>query len=150
MNASPPLMVRVGKWRCKELFSPGRRTCDLSHARQSNIASMQYHVVRIADVPQAESQLRRQLSRFGQLAPALADALRTLVLICLSEAELVETCHKVFECSLYSSLAVPEVGNEIDLGCDPGVLVQLIVLCTCTPARCWNGELPWQRHTMTS
>lgn len=27
-------MLRVGKWRCKELFSDGRRTCVLSHQRQ--------------------------------------------------------------------------------------------------------------------
>lgn len=69
----------VGKWRCKELFSPGRKTCDLSHARQSSVTSMEYYTTRVHDILKDEVP------------------------------QLVEKCQAVFESALYSSLAVPEV-----------------------------------------
>lgn len=70
---------RVGKWRCRELFSPGRRTCDLSHSRQSNINAMMYSVSRVTEIPAGET------------------------------SALLDTCHKVFQSAIYSSVAVPEV-----------------------------------------
>ncbi|KAI8456970.1 hypothetical protein BY996DRAFT_4578957 [Phakopsora pachyrhizi] len=40
----------VGKWRCKELFSDGRRTCVLSHQRQGASTETKTVVWRISDI----------------------------------------------------------------------------------------------------
>lgn len=59
--------LRVGKWRCKELFTPPRKTCNLSHARQSSVASMEYAIIRINDIPSADSEF------YARFASYLAD-----------------------------------------------------------------------------
>ncbi|ORY73869.1 hypothetical protein BCR35DRAFT_306984 [Leucosporidium creatinivorum] len=40
-----------GRWRCKELFPGGRRTCILSHARNPTLAELSYEVLNITEIP---------------------------------------------------------------------------------------------------
>ncbi|ORY73864.1 hypothetical protein BCR35DRAFT_354020 [Leucosporidium creatinivorum] len=44
----------VGKWRCKELFAGGRKTCVLSHLRLGSLEEMGYDCWRISDLPPSE------------------------------------------------------------------------------------------------
>lgn len=44
----------VGKWRCKEMFAEGRRTCKLSHLRLGKFEEMTYEIWKIVDVPDEE------------------------------------------------------------------------------------------------
>ncbi|GAA5847988.1 hypothetical protein JCM9279_003519 [Rhodotorula babjevae] len=39
-----------GRWRCKELFPAGRRTCTLSHARNPPLSDIDYDVLRITEI----------------------------------------------------------------------------------------------------
>ncbi len=39
-----------GRWRCKELFPQGRRTCQLSHARNPPLNEITYHVLPIVSL----------------------------------------------------------------------------------------------------
>ncbi|ORY73868.1 hypothetical protein BCR35DRAFT_314909 [Leucosporidium creatinivorum] len=41
-----------GRWRCKELFPAGRRTCQLSHARNPPLADIEYDVLSVREVDQ--------------------------------------------------------------------------------------------------
>ncbi|SGY17923.1 BQ5605_C015g07929 [Microbotryum silenes-dioicae] len=41
----------VGRWRARELFPGGRRTCQLSHARQGSLSEMSYDVWPITSLP---------------------------------------------------------------------------------------------------
>ncbi|KAM0747036.1 hypothetical protein T439DRAFT_329300 [Meredithblackwellia eburnea MCA 4105] len=44
----------VGKWRCKELFPGGRKTCLLSHLRMGPLTDMSYDIWAIRDLPADE------------------------------------------------------------------------------------------------
>ncbi|GAA5835262.1 hypothetical protein JCM11251_006663 [Rhodosporidiobolus azoricus] len=44
----------TGKWRCKELFLDGRKTCSLSHQRLGAFPDMNYEVWNIRDIPADE------------------------------------------------------------------------------------------------
>ncbi|KAM0748944.1 hypothetical protein T439DRAFT_382037 [Meredithblackwellia eburnea MCA 4105] len=46
--------VGVGKWRSKELFPEGRRTCSLSHLRLGGLSEMSYDIWNAEDLPLAE------------------------------------------------------------------------------------------------
>ncbi|SCZ88363.1 BZ3500_MvSof-1268-A1-R1_Chr10-2g02932 [Microbotryum saponariae] len=39
-----------GRWRCKELFPAGRRTCQLSHARNPPLSDMEFETLSIVDI----------------------------------------------------------------------------------------------------
>ncbi|GAA5857274.1 hypothetical protein JCM8547_009409 [Rhodosporidiobolus lusitaniae] len=39
-----------GRWRCKELFPAGRRTCTLSHARNPPLTDIEYDVLRVTEI----------------------------------------------------------------------------------------------------
>ncbi|BGP41941.1 hypothetical protein JCM10449v2_005938 [Rhodotorula kratochvilovae] len=39
-----------GRWRCKELFPAGRRTCTLSHARNPPLNDIDYDVLRVTEI----------------------------------------------------------------------------------------------------
>ncbi|GAA6054038.1 hypothetical protein JCM3770_001333 [Rhodotorula araucariae] len=39
-----------GRWRCKELFPAGRRTCTLSHARNPPLSDIDYDVLRVTEI----------------------------------------------------------------------------------------------------
>ncbi|BGO93491.1 hypothetical protein NBRC10512_004714 [Rhodotorula toruloides] len=43
-----------GRWRCKELFPAGRRTCTLSHARNPPLSDIDYDVLRITEIDSAK------------------------------------------------------------------------------------------------
>ncbi|GAA6004242.1 hypothetical protein JCM10207_002501 [Rhodosporidiobolus poonsookiae] len=43
-----------GRWRCKELFPAGRRTCTLSHARNPPLDDIDYDVVRVTELDPAK------------------------------------------------------------------------------------------------
>ncbi|BGP01913.1 hypothetical protein JCM10021v2_005623 [Rhodotorula toruloides] len=43
-----------GRWRCKELFPAGRRTCTLSHARNPPLSDIDYDVLRITEIDPAK------------------------------------------------------------------------------------------------
>lgn len=78
--------IGVGKWRCKELFLPSRRTCQLGHVRLGAMSEMIYNVWDIAEVPPLE---------FG---------------------ELVNKCGHLFTNTMMSSLAVPETLESLNAG----------------------------------
>ncbi|POV93907.1 hypothetical protein PSHT_16559 [Puccinia striiformis] len=80
ITAGKAEFCRVGKWRCKELFSDGRRTCILSHQRQGASTEVITTVWRV-----------RQLSGKPELE-TLVGQLRELV-----------------KHSLYAALATPEI-----------------------------------------
>lgn len=44
-------LASIGKWRSKELFPEGRRTCSLSHLRLSTLPDMSYDIWPIEDLP---------------------------------------------------------------------------------------------------
>ncbi|GEM11040.1 microtubule-associated protein [Rhodotorula toruloides] len=41
----------VGRWRCKEMFPIGRRTCQLSHSRIGTVNEMDYDVWTVSSIP---------------------------------------------------------------------------------------------------
>ncbi|GAA5842454.1 hypothetical protein JCM11251_007319 [Rhodosporidiobolus azoricus] len=43
-----------GRWRCKELFPAGRRTCTLSHARNPPLDDIEYDVLRVTEIDLAK------------------------------------------------------------------------------------------------
>ncbi|BGP58265.1 hypothetical protein JCM8202v2_005926 [Rhodotorula sphaerocarpa] len=48
----------VGRWRCKEMFPAGRKTCQLAHSRIGTVSEMDYDVWRIDDLrPEDATQL---------------------------------------------------------------------------------------------
>ncbi|GAA5902997.1 hypothetical protein JCM8208_000426 [Rhodotorula glutinis] len=46
-----------GRWRCKELFPDGRKTCQLSHARNPALGEVTIEVLAVADVPPAQLEV---------------------------------------------------------------------------------------------
>ncbi|GAA6023735.1 hypothetical protein JCM10207_000239 [Rhodosporidiobolus poonsookiae] len=55
----------TGKWRCKELFPQGRKTCCLNHQRLGAFTDMEFDVYNIRDIPADE--LDDISTRCGQL-----------------------------------------------------------------------------------
>lgn len=64
-----------GRWRCKEVFATGRRTCRLNHRRNPDMADRVYTVTKVLDIPEneidnLETQCRKMYfdTRFSGLA----------------------------------------------------------------------------------
>ncbi|GAA5862802.1 hypothetical protein JCM1840_002679 [Sporobolomyces johnsonii] len=52
-----------GRWRCKELFPAGRRTCTLSHARNPPLSDIEYDVLRVTEIDPAKLESLEQRCR---------------------------------------------------------------------------------------
>ncbi|GAA6057644.1 hypothetical protein NBRC10513_007268 [Rhodotorula toruloides] len=65
----------VGRWRCKEMFPIGRRTCQLSHSRIGTVNEMDYDAWTVASIPAERITEVVDICRdlyFGQLLGTLA------------------------------------------------------------------------------
>ncbi|BGP11446.1 hypothetical protein JCM10049v2_007353 [Rhodotorula toruloides] len=65
----------VGRWRCKEMFPIGRRTCQLSHSRIGTVNEMDYDIWTVASIPAERITEVVDICRelyFGQLLGTLA------------------------------------------------------------------------------
>ncbi|ORY55962.1 hypothetical protein BCR35DRAFT_309938 [Leucosporidium creatinivorum] len=69
----------VGRWRAKELFPEGRRTCQLSHVRMGTLNDMTYDVWPITSIPASQT------------------------------ATLIKLCRELYFSTLLSTLAVPDM-----------------------------------------
>ncbi|KAK4049264.1 hypothetical protein OIV83_004200 [Microbotryomycetes sp. JL201] len=69
----------VGRWRAKEMFPEGRRTCRLSHVRIGTLNDMTYDVWPITTIPRAQLP------------------------------KLIEMCRELYTTTLYATLAVPDM-----------------------------------------
>ncbi|GAA5887708.1 hypothetical protein JCM6882_001504 [Rhodosporidiobolus microsporus] len=69
----------TGKWRCKELFLDGRKTCCLSHQRLGAFPDMNYEVWNIRDIPGDEVD------------------------------DLSERCERIFRNQMLAGICIPEV-----------------------------------------
>ncbi|KAK4047435.1 hypothetical protein OIO90_006180 [Microbotryomycetes sp. JL221] len=69
----------VGRWRAKEMFPEGRRTCQLSHVRIGTLNEMTYDVWPITTIPRAQLP------------------------------KLIDMCRELYTTTLYATLAVPDM-----------------------------------------
>ncbi|KAL8292655.1 hypothetical protein RQP46_001267 [Phenoliferia psychrophenolica] len=69
----------VGKWRVRELFPDGRKTCQLSHLRLGSITTMKYDVWAVDDLPGSELD------------------------------ELLDQAQQVYFRQMFATLAIPEI-----------------------------------------
>ncbi|BGP44761.1 hypothetical protein JCM10450v2_000575 [Rhodotorula kratochvilovae] len=72
----------TGKWRCAQLFPPGRKTCCLNHQRLGAFPAMEYTVWRNSDIPAAEV------------------------------GEISSLCEAMFRNSMLAGLCIPEVMEQ--------------------------------------
>ncbi|KAM0790485.1 hypothetical protein ACM66B_003360 [Microbotryomycetes sp. NB124-2] len=69
----------VGRWRAKEMFPEGRRTCGLPHVRIGTLNDMTYDVWPITTIPRAQLP------------------------------KLIELCRELYTITIYATLAVPDM-----------------------------------------